>query len=211
MTVKVIEAREHLSVQVHPSSPGASKHEAWIVLEAPRGGAVLAGLLENGDPAAAVREIAAARAGDLHRHLLTVEARAGDAIVLPSGIVHALPAGAVVYEVSEPRDVTYRIHDWGRTGRPVHVEEAVAAARPVAAHRIPPPAVAGAHPVPLPAGFPFAVVRHVGPCAVEARPGRAYTRIRGPGRDATLVPERAARIDLAGGEEIVEAGSEAGA
>lgn len=203
MTVKVIEARQHLSVQVHPSAPGATKHEAWIVLEPPRDGIVYAGLA----PGATVEALAAARPEDLPRRLVSVEAPAGDAIVLPSGIVHALTAGALVYEVSEPRDVTYRIHDWGRTGRPTHVEEAAAAARPVAARRVAAPSAPGAHPVPLPAGFAFALVRHVGPCHIEARPDRAYTRLRGAGRGGTFVVEAPGRIEVAAGEEVAEAGA----
>jgi hypothetical protein len=201
----MIEAREHLSVQVHPSGPGATKHECWVVLEPPAAGVVYAGLGENGDPAGAVRSAAAARAEDVDEHLLALEVAAGDAIILPSGIVHALTAGALVYEVSEGRDVTYRIHDWGRRGRPVHVDEAAAAARPIVAARHAAPAAPGAHPVPLPAGFPFAVTRHVGPCAVEARRGRAYTRLAGPGRGETFVVDGPAPMDLSLGVEIAEA------
>lgn len=202
MTVKLLDAAEALSVQVHPSRPGRTKHEAWIVLEPPADGVVFAGLA----PGATVEALAEAAADDLPRLLVAVEARAGDAIALPSGIVHALTPGALVYEVSEPRDVTYRIHDWGRPGRERHVAEASAAARPdLAALRSVAPTRPGVHAVPLPPGFPFSLVRPVGPCAVEARPGRAYTRIRGAGRGATIVPEAPAALPLGEGEEVVEA------
>ena len=55
-------------------------------------------------------------------------ALAGECHTLPSGIVHAAGAGVVVAEVQTPSDTTYRLYDWGRTGRESHVEQALASA-----------------------------------------------------------------------------------
>ena len=54
-----------------------------------------------------------------------VPVRPGDCFYLPSGALHALGAGVVVAEVQTPSDVTYRIYDWGRQGRELHVDQAL--------------------------------------------------------------------------------------
>ena len=57
-----------------------------------------------------------------------VEAVPGRCHTLPSGIVHALGAGVLVAEVQTPSDTTYRLHDWGRAGRALHIEAGLASA-----------------------------------------------------------------------------------
>lgn len=199
--VKFIDAHAHLSVQVHPSEPGRTKHEAWILLEPPSDGAVFAGLAGG----VSIDALAAAPPGDLSRLLVRLPVEALDAVVVPSGCVHALSTGSLIYEASEPRDVTYRISDWGRPGRAMHLDEARAAARPISARRIPAPMAPGAHPLPLGSGFSFGLVRHVGPCRIRALPGRAYTRLRGEGAGGTFFFEAPAAVEVAEGGEVVEA------
>lgn len=133
--IKFLDAREDLSVQVHPdqayanSNPGAHlKSEAWYVLQSDPGSRLLNGLKPG-----VTREgfEAAIRQGDVERLIESVPARAGDCFYLPSGTVHALGAGILVAEVQTPSDTTFRVFDFNRidpsTGkqRALHVEQAM--------------------------------------------------------------------------------------
>ncbi len=136
LLVKLLDAREHLSVQVHPSEafvrsdPAALvKHECWYVLEADPGAVIFAGLAPGVDRERLAADSAAGRLVD---DLLAVPAIPGDCHHLPSGTVHALGAGIVVAEVQSPSDTTFRLYDWaaeyGRAGRELHTESALACA-----------------------------------------------------------------------------------
>jgi mannose-6-phosphate isomerase len=148
LLIKFLDARETLSVQVHPrppvardvaqvaaaargaTQPAGIKHEAWYIVHAEPGSHLYVGLrpgVTRDDVAAAMRT--AAPCWD--EFLQSWPAVAGDCFHLPSGTPHALGAGVVVAEVQTPSDVTYRLHDWGRVGldgrpRPLHVAEALA-------------------------------------------------------------------------------------
>jgi mannose-6-phosphate isomerase len=119
----------NLSVQVHPTQAYAERHpgvrpkfEAWVVLEADPGSVIYAGLRHGTDlPALA----AAARSGTLVPLLRTVPARPGECHDLPAGTCHALGGGIVVAEVQTPSDTTFRLDDWGRRDRDLHIEEAL--------------------------------------------------------------------------------------
>ncbi|MBL8880600.1 MAG: class I mannose-6-phosphate isomerase [Phycisphaerales bacterium] len=138
LLVKLLDAREALSVQVHPRpqsalgdrTPGI-KHEAWYVLAADHGAEILAGLNDTIDAEWLKRQARSKRVADgLRRWPVAV----GDCYYLPSGTLHALGAGVVVAEVQTPSDVTYRLYDWGRvdaTGRPraLHFDAALANVR----------------------------------------------------------------------------------
>ncbi|MFG0285694.1 MAG: type I phosphomannose isomerase catalytic subunit [Phycisphaerales bacterium JB039] len=134
LLVKLLDAREHLSVQVHPSpeyaaaNPGAHlKTEAWYVLEAEPGAVIYKGLREGVTPDELRRRI---EAGTLVDALVAVDAIPGELHNLPSGTLHALGAGVLVAEVQTPSDTTFRLYDWsaeyGRTGRSLHLEQALA-------------------------------------------------------------------------------------
>jgi mannose-6-phosphate isomerase len=139
---KLLDARDVLSVQVHPPAGVAErfrgdepKMEAWVVLRARPGARVFAGLKRG----TRVRSLAAAiTAGRVEELLVTKRVKAGDVIPITPGTVHALGAGVVVLEVSENSDTTYRLCDWGRVGddgrpRPLHVAKgllAVSTGRP---------------------------------------------------------------------------------
>jgi mannose-6-phosphate isomerase len=130
LLVKLLDARENLSVQVHPSS-GAAKHEAWFVIEAAPGAEVLIGL-KDGVSATDLR--AAAGSAAIVPLLRRWAARPGRCYHIPGGTPHALGGGAVVVEVQTPVEVTHRLYDWdrrdaaGRT-RELHIEQALAEVR----------------------------------------------------------------------------------
>src|SRR5581483_9365793 len=137
LLLKYIDARESLSVQVHPndelarSIAGAprGKSEAWVVVHAEPGSRIYAGLNEGVDRARLERAVAD---GTVVECLHSFEAVVGDCIYLPAGTVHALGAGVTVFEVQQTSDITYRLYDWDRvdakTGRPrdLHIDTALA-------------------------------------------------------------------------------------
>lgn len=129
LLVKLLDAREHLSVQVHPTPaharrrPGALvKDETWIVLHAEPGAVIYKGLRPGLGRDEFLRAVAE---GTLTEHLVAVPVSAGDVHHLPSGLCHALGAGTLVAEVQTPSDTTFRVYDWGRIGRELHLEHAV--------------------------------------------------------------------------------------
>lgn len=137
LLIKFLDAREHLSVQVHPSPgyaaahPGARlKTECWYVLEAEPGAVIYKGLRDGVGPDELRARI---QAGTLVDALVAEPARRGDLHNLPSGTVHALGAGVLVAEIQTPSDTTFRLYDWaaeyGRAGRALHIDEALACAQ----------------------------------------------------------------------------------
>lgn len=131
LLLKFIDAREALSVQVHPGEEQAraagdsAKSEAWVVLEAGPRARIIRGL-KAGVTRARFESVAhTARVEDL-LHAFTP--RAGDAISVPSGTVHAIGPDVVLYEIQQNSALTYRLYDWGRP-REVHLREALAAVR----------------------------------------------------------------------------------
>lgn len=130
LLVKYLDARENLSVQVHPSPAYAAEHadadlktETWLVLDAAPDTVIYRGLKEGVDRAALEHAIGSGTVPEL---MNAVPARPGDVHHLPSGTLHALGAGVLVAEIQSPSDTTYRVFDWGRTGREVHIDRALA-------------------------------------------------------------------------------------
>jgi len=137
LLIKFLDAREALSVQVHPDEAAAQrwggrvrvKHEAWYVIDASPDAVIYRGLREGVD-AVALRK--AVEEDQIESVLNRIPARRGHCYYLPSGTVHALGGGVTVAEVQTPSDVTYRLYDWKRidpaTGRPreLQIEEALA-------------------------------------------------------------------------------------
>lgn len=134
LLMKLIDAHRALSVQVHPNertaplTGGEPKTEAWVVLAADNGAALYAGTVPGTTEESfgkALRE-GDAIASILRRH----EVREGDAFFIRGGVVHAIDAGCLIYEVQQSSNTTYRLYDWGRVGpdgkgRPLHIEQAL--------------------------------------------------------------------------------------
>lgn len=131
LLVKLLDAEDDLSVQVHPDPAYAADHpgcfvknEAWFVLEARPGSAVYRGIRADVTPE---RFRAALAEGTLLDCLNRIEVEPGDCVRLPSGICHALGAGVLVAEAQTPSDTTFRVWDWDRNDpdRPLHLEAAM--------------------------------------------------------------------------------------
>lgn len=137
LLIKFLDARENLSVQVHPKPAQTGdatgevrppiKHEAWYVIDAAPGSELLIGLKPEVTPEQLARQAHTAAVVDLLRHR---PAKPSACYYLPSGTPHALGAGVLVAEIQTPSDITYRMYDWERTdaaGQPreLHVQKAL--------------------------------------------------------------------------------------
>jgi mannose-6-phosphate isomerase len=134
--VKFLDARDWLSVQVHPDDGAAErlwpgeggKTEAWFVLAADPGSKIFAGLKPGVDQARLRQALRTNTAADcLHQF----EPRPGDCLFLSAGTVHAVGGGVLIAEVQQTSDATFRLYDWDRRDaqgrrRDLHVEQALA-------------------------------------------------------------------------------------
>ena len=130
LLIKVIFAREKLSVQVHPDDRLAQKYgqprgktECWYALAAEAGAQVAAGLKAG----VTMDEVKAGiESGTLEKSLKMLSVRAGDMILVDAGTVHAIWPGSVLLETQQNCDLTYRMYDYGR-GRELHIEKSLEA------------------------------------------------------------------------------------
>ena len=134
LMVKLIDAADHLSVQVHPDDATASilgvddrgKTECWVILA--DGGALFQGTRSGMNREAFEHALADhTLAATLNRF----EGRAGDVFFIEARTVHALGEGCLLYEIQQTSDITFRVYDWDRMGldgkpRPLHVAESLA-------------------------------------------------------------------------------------
>jgi mannose-6-phosphate isomerase len=139
LLVKILDATDWLSVQVHPNDEQArelegeprGKTEAWYILAADEKAELVIGVT----PDASAKEVAdAIRANHFEDMLVYEPVEAGDVLYIPAGTIHALGPGLLVYEIQQSSDTTYRLYDWGRMGldgqpRPLHVEKSLKVAR----------------------------------------------------------------------------------
>ena len=132
LLLKLLDARDTLSVQVHPGDEYALEHdgkygktEAWVVLSAEEGSRIAYGIKESDRP---LNDIV--QSGDIESCLRFVHPRPGEVYYIPHGCVHALGGGVMVYEIQQSSDATYRFWDWGRVGkdgkpRELHTQKAL--------------------------------------------------------------------------------------
>lgn len=134
LLTKLIDARDVLSVQVHPDDRFAhqlehqpyGKTECWYVIEATPGATLTYGFARDSGPEEYTRLV---ETGKLDEILRSLPVKAGDVVYIPAGTVHAIGAGIVLYELQQTSDVTYRIYDWNRRdaqgkARELHVDKA---------------------------------------------------------------------------------------
>jgi len=136
LLVKVIDARETLSVQVHPDDAlgrslglGSGKTECWYFLRSSAAARIYRGLRPGTGIDDFFRKIASDPEPDEVLALLRgVEVREGDIVFIPAGTIHAVGGGALILEVQQDSDTTFRIYDWGRP-RDLHLDNAREAAQ----------------------------------------------------------------------------------
>ncbi|MCL2420606.1 MAG: class I mannose-6-phosphate isomerase [Defluviitaleaceae bacterium] len=131
LLVKIIDANDDLSIQVHPDDAYAAAHglesgksEMWYVMEAPLGQSLIIGLTDDATPE------------KLRQYPLSclkrLPIKKGDIIDIPAGLVHAITKGVMIAEIQQNSDITFRLYDYDRLGldgkpRELHIEDGVAA------------------------------------------------------------------------------------
>lgn len=135
LLIKLLDAHQRLSVQVHPDDEYATEHEKgelgktemWYVLHAEPNSRLIYGL-KAGVTRESFRE--ALKVGQLEQCLHHLHVKAGEAVFIPSGSIHAIMEGLILAEIQQNSDTTYRVYDWNRLGvdgkpRPLHVDKAL--------------------------------------------------------------------------------------
>ena len=130
---KILDAREKLSIQVHPPQAiaeklgGEAKSEVWYIADADPGAKLYVGIRKG-----VTRESfgEAIDGGVAEEVVHVIEPKKGDYIFIESGRLHAIGEGLVIYEIQQNSDTTYRVYDWNRMGldghpRELHVEESM--------------------------------------------------------------------------------------
>lgn len=145
LLVKLIDAGDRLSVQVHPDDAYAArvendrgKTEMWYIVEADEGAEIVCGLREGAtgaDFASAVAD------GDPERVLRHCRVRPGECYFIPAGLPHAIGKGILIAEIQQNCDLTYRVYDYNRRQpdgslRPLHIQKALDVVRPFTAEEI---------------------------------------------------------------------------
>jgi mannose-6-phosphate isomerase len=133
LLIKLLDAREHLSVQVHPPADYVAEHpevshktESWVVLDADPGADLMIGVASGVTLSGLASAVGTPALVPMLRRVPAVP---GEVHHLPAGTIHALAAGVMVAEVQTPSDTTFRVYDWvdkyGRTPRALHLREAM--------------------------------------------------------------------------------------
>ncbi|MDD2429210.1 MAG: class I mannose-6-phosphate isomerase [Eubacteriales bacterium] len=135
LLLKLISARQQLSVQVHPGDDYARSHEnklgkseAWVILAAEENARLVNGIKQNVTKEQLL--IASQKGGEVEKLLSSVPVKPGDVFYIPAGTVHAIGGGITLYEIQQSSDVTYRFYDWERVDdkgqkRELHLEKAL--------------------------------------------------------------------------------------
>jgi mannose-6-phosphate isomerase len=134
LLIKILDAQENLSLQVHPPENiarrlgGEPKSEFWYVAAADPNAELFLGFRE---PITRDSFAERLRKGTVIDHIHRIAIQSGDAVFLPAGRVHAIGAGSLLIEIQQNSDTTYRAFDWNRTDpatgtkRDLHVEQAI--------------------------------------------------------------------------------------
>ena len=139
LLVKLIDAADRLSVQVHPDDSYAAyvendrgKTEMWYIVDAEEDAEIICGLSDGFDNAAFV---SALESGKLMSALKVQKVKAGETYFIPAGLPHAIGKGILIAEIQQNCDLTYRVYDYDRRGadgspRELHIDKACDVIRP---------------------------------------------------------------------------------
>ena len=139
LVLAMVEAAENLSLQVHPDDAAAKeienapygKNESWYFLQTPKSGEIY-----NGTKCSSIDEVKnLIDAGKLSELADTLKISVGDYVYVKAGTLHAITSGAIVYEIEENAEYTYRVYDFDREDsagnkRPLHIEQALKSLKP---------------------------------------------------------------------------------
>jgi len=124
--LKIIESKENLSVQVHPDNIIAAKRhnawgksELWYILDAEPGSKLISGFNQNVNKQIFFNSI---NAGSFEKLINQPVVKSGEVYYIPSGRLHSLGKGVTLVEIQQTSDITYRVYDYGRTDRALHLD-----------------------------------------------------------------------------------------
>ncbi len=133
LLIKLIDARDKLSIQVHPADKYAlenegeyGKTEMWYIVDAEEGAKLVYGLVDYDKETFK----AAVEKGTLEKYMNYVDVKKGDVFFIPAGCVHAIGSGILIAEIQQSSNVTYRVYDYMRRGkdgklRELHIDKAL--------------------------------------------------------------------------------------
>jgi len=203
LLIKVIFAKQKLSVQVHPDDRMAQKYgdprgktECWYVLEAEPGAQVACGL----KPGVTLNEVKEGiAAGTLESSLNLLDVAVGEMIFVDAGTVHAIWPGSILLETQQNCDLTYRMYDYGR-GRELHIQKSLEATKLVTrAGKVPSCAQAGRSLLIEEDYFRVERIEVAGSRASASLPGEGEPT---PGLQYLFAAAGAARVEGAGFEAL---------
>ena len=133
LLIKILDAQDVLSLQVHPPASiapklkGEPKTEMWYIAHAEPKAYLYAGLKQGATREEFERRL---KDGTVAECVHRIDVKTGDAMFLPSGRVHAIGPGLVIFEIQQNSDTTYRVFDWNRVGldgkpRDLHIKESL--------------------------------------------------------------------------------------
>ena len=133
LLIKILDARDELSIQVHPPAEiapdlgGEPKTEMWYIADASPGAKLYVGMKDGVTRDDFEKAI---HSGTVDQVVHAISPKPGDSIFIPSGRLHAIGAGFLIYEIQQNSDTTYRVFDWNRVGldgapRELHIEESM--------------------------------------------------------------------------------------
>jgi len=134
LLIKLIDANDDLSVQVHPDDAYArlcgeknGKNELWYIVDAKENANLVYGLKKEVTKEKFAESV---EKGIVAETLNKISVKSGDALFIPAGTVHAILSGLLIAEIQQNSNTTYRIYDWNRldssgTGRELHVDKAL--------------------------------------------------------------------------------------
>lgn len=128
LLIKLINAKDNLSVQVHPNDEYATrvekemgKTEIWYVIEAFEDASLVVGTKDN----CTVEDFKLAiEDGTLDKYMNKISVKKGDVYFIQSGLIHAIGPGVIIAEIQQNSDTTYRVYDYNR-GRELHIAKAL--------------------------------------------------------------------------------------
>lgn len=120
LLLKLIDAQDNLSVQVHPYQGKEAKTECWLILDTKKNSVVYAGLKERYPKEKIAQTLPSKEVLDLMR---TLPVKKGEMISIPGGRLHAIGSGCLIFEIQQTSNTTYRVYDWER-GRECHLNQA---------------------------------------------------------------------------------------
>ena len=137
--IKLIDAKENLSVQVHPDDQYAKtfengqlgKTELWYVLDATRDASLIYGLYHDVDPTVLRNSI---DTGTMENYLQRIPVKKNDVFYIEAGTIHAIGKGVLIAEIQENSNLTYRLYDYNRVDkmgkkRELHIDKALDVAK----------------------------------------------------------------------------------